>query len=340
MDKYGVTKFLIALGIREQDILDTGRGWLNCKCPMSPYAHRRGADTRPSFGVSVSDKESSVYYCFGCSDEGKPLGRLLHAMWVLGAPYPFEAAKIYASYEVHDSDAEGITLRDEWEIGENTAKEPLPSFVYEQYPLLEATRGVEGRKLRAFLAERNIPEFAWKRFKLRCNPENSSFVFPMTDVHGRIFLLRERTRVKKSIWTISSKLAGYPHMEFPKLRNNGIWFGLHLIDWDRPVMTVEGEFDAMSTVGFGFMNVIASCTSSVTAAQLGAVNSDIIFSGYDADKAGDKACARVRRYKEKTSQVLKIDWTSAGILANGEYPEDPGDIETEKQFRRALRNAS
>lgn len=340
MDKYGVTKFLIALGIREQDILDTGRGWINCKCPMSPYSHRRGADTRPSFGVSVSDTDSSVYYCFGCSDEAKPLGRLLHAMWVLGAPYPYEAAKIFAAEEVHDSDSDGLVLRDEWEIGENAAKEPLPPFVYEQYPLLADTKGIEGRKLRKYLQGRNIPAHVWKRCKLRCNPENNSFVFPMTDIYGRIFLLRERSRLKKSIWTISPKLAGFPDMEFPKLKNNGIWFGLHLIDWDRPVMTVEGEFDAMSAMGFGFTNVIASCTSSVTYAQLDAVNADIIFSGYDADKAGDKAYERVKIRKESTSQVLKIDWTSAGMLANGEYPEDPGDIETKEQFRRALRNAS
>lgn len=61
-------------------------GWVNASCPFAPFTklHKNRDDSRPSFGVRISDEGRSHYRCFTCQAKGS-LTDLLMRMRVLMA---------------------------------------------------------------------------------------------------------------------------------------------------------------------------------------------------------------------------------------------------------------
>lgn len=315
MREEGIKRFLEALGI-DRIRMYTERGWVNAPCPLSPYTHAGGSDVRPSFGVHVNEDGHSAWWCFGCSPQGKGLGKLLHNVWIGDGRYPYEAARIFAMEEfwgmkVEEDDS--IPLPDRWLVKPVVNTTPLPPTVLRRYPLLQEKDDYEARRIKAWLqVDRHVPEWVQYMCRLRYHYDNQSIIFPMTDVRGNIFVLRERVRKEKRMWTINPELARMPEgTVFPRLRDVGAWFGMELIDWTRPVMLVEGEIDAMRLIALGFFNVLASCTSSVTEAQMDALAAHTLFLGFDADKGGDFARSRVVDRLRGRCNLLVIDWSVA-----------------------------
>jgi len=270
--------------------------------------------------------------CFGCSPKGRGLGRLLHNMFVADGRYPHAAARIYAQEELFHvtDDDENVEAPDRWVKKPPRQVEPLPREVLAKYPLLQNGTDFEARRLKQWLEnDRGVPEWVQNLCRLRYNYENQSVVFPMTDIRGNVFVLRERCRKEKKMWTISPKLAGMPDAEFPKLKEVGVWFGMQLVDWSSPVMLVEGEIDAMRLMALGFLNVIASCTSSVTDAQLDALTGDTFILGQDADKGGDFARSRcIDRLKDRAT-LFSVSWVASDC-------KDPGELQNKDQLTEVL----
>lgn len=342
MNSSEVTQFLKALGVDPSVIEDSGRGFINCPCPLAAWTHGSGRDERPSFGISVPREPEgySTFYCFGCHDYPSGVGTLLHDYFILSGEYPYEAARIYARAEA------GTELPDSLELsmppdpyapltGTPPLTDPLPSIVLDKFPLLSAGIGHEYKKIRTYLREeRLIPDVIQDMYRVRFNEHSRTMVFPLVDMYGRTFLMRERSRLGKDIWTVSPRVAGLSHLQFPKLRYNGAWFGFHLTDWFLPLMLVEGEIDAMRIATLGFWNVIASATSSVTKAQVNAVLSNhvgLLLLGYDADRSGYRAHERILDFVGKQTRIAKLNWREAEC-------KDGGELKTKKQLKRVLKN--
>jgi len=350
MQEGSIVSFLMALGVDYRDIVKTG-AWVNCPCPMAPWTHAGGADTRPSFGVRVSNDELSYYYCFGCTPEGQRLDRLLHNMFVMGGLYPWQAAKMFLLTENHyyeDDEHRKPRKPDHFENLEidEEAINPLPYEVLRKYELLQDSKDEVARRcIRWFEFERLIPEHIVNMFKVRYDPESLAVVFPLTDRKRNTFLLRSRAIAKKSIWTISPKVAGYPRLIFPKLRDVGVWFGMWLVDWRKPVIAVEAELDVLRLAALGVYNVIASATSSVSEAQIRTLMlSPNLILGYDSDRAGAHAHRRIKGRVGKDHKVKEIDWT-----IGRKHPKfrkdkddlqckDAGELESKEELRRVMRN--
>jgi len=336
MNREGIQRFLRALGADMDTLVDSGRGWLNCACPLAPYLHSSGEDEHPSFGVSISDDGWSVYYCFACSDEAKPLSWLLHNIWLMSGKYPWEAAREYIRWEVHESEKKKPVVPDVWVAPKPRRLTPLPGKVLRKFPLLQGAKGFEARRCRDFLEQRGIPGYIQNFCGLRYFEEMQALAFPLTDINGNIYVLRVRRRKKKWIRTVSPKMVGFPWMRFPSLKKDvGAWFGMHLVDWSRPVMLVEGEGDCLRLLSLGYFNVIASATSSVTDRQINALTADTLILGYDADAAGEHACRRIVDMVEGRATLLKADWSLAekepGIAC-----KDAGDLPSEEQLQVVL----
>jgi DNA primase len=120
-------------------------------------------------------------------------------------------------------------------------------------------------------------------------------------------------------------------MEFARLKDVGVWFGLHLIDWKKPVMLVEGEFDTARIFTLGFRNVVGSATSSVTEAQIDAIQSDTIILGYDPDKAGQKAHQRIKDRVGGKAIIRVADW---GIADR----HDGGALRSRDELKKVMEN--
>ena len=337
MNQDSIIKFLLQLGI-DHDAIDIpeGRGWVNSPCPMAEYTHGAGQDIRPSFGISINDERGSVYYCFGCTQDAKPLSRLLHNLWLMTGEYPEAAADVFAQLENHMTRQAVTAPTPEWDAWPAPLG-PLPRKVLRKFPLLQGAKGFEARRCREWLVEeRGIPEWVQNLCRLRYDPHHSAVIFPLTDLHGYPYVLRSRSRKRKTIYTISPKLAGFKDMKFPSIkRDRGVWFGMFLVDWSERIMLVEGELDAMRLMALGFMNVIASATSQVTDLQLDALTGSSYVLGYDNDKAGDHATRRVVDRLGARAGCWRADWNLA-CLENGKPCKDAGDLPSKEELRKVL----
>ena len=316
MREGSIIKFLHALDCEN---IDTKGAWVQSTCPLAPYTHGGGEDTRPSFGVAINNEEESIWYCFGCSPKGQRLGKLLHTLWVASGRYPQAAAKVLLHEENHGL-GKKRKLPEIW-AEERVVIAPLPVKVLQRYPLLPVHgRLFEEKRVRDWLwKERLIDPLIFNMCRVRIASSDSAVVFPLTNVGGRIFVLRFRSRKSKSMWTADSKIPGLENVVFPKLKDVGVWFGMSLVDWEVPILLTEGEIDAMRAMTLGFLNTLASATSSVTDAQIDALplRSGPLFLGYDADKAGEHAHKRIFDRLKGKVPIYELDWSVAGVNDGG-----------------------
>jgi len=311
------------LGVQRSEIRLRG-DWMNAPCPMAFYSHGSGEDKHPSFGMTISDTKRSIFYCFGCSAEPKTLDWLLHNMWLMSKEYPWGAARIFALEENHVDAVQ--EPKDVWKETSPPIPEPIPPSVLTRFPKLQGNNGYEARRIRRWLSQdRGIPEWVQNAFELRVDSDRQAVLFPLTDLQGYPYVIRVRARKHKSIWTLTPAQAGDEHLTFSQLKDAGVWFGMHLVDWSRPVILVEGEIDCMRLHALGAVNAIASATSSVTEAQLDALTATTLILGYDDDLAGQRAHKRITEYLHAKALLLEVKWGSV-TTRNGVACKDPGDL--------------
>lgn len=323
MNKEGVIQFLRALGADMDTMVDPGRGWINCACPIAEWTHAKGHDEHPSFGVSISDDAHSVYYCFGCSNQARSLGWMLHNMFVMSGEYPDLAANVYLKWECFETPVVLCEAEDVWEQECREPAKPLPPEVLKCVPLISGASGFEARRCREFLlGERGVSEWVQGLCRVRYFEELQALAFALTDIHGFAYMFRLRKRKEKWIRTMSPKVAGFPNLKFPSLKHDiGAWFNMFLVDWSSPVMLVEGEIDAMRLMSLGFFNVLASTTTQVTDLQIDSLTADTYILGYDADLAGVHAVRRIAEHLDGRAALLKADWSVVDCKDAGDLPD-------------------
>lgn len=342
MNESAIVEFLCEFGVSQNQIKIV-RGWVNCPCIFAEWDHDGGIDTNPSFGISINDEEQSVYVCFGCTRTARLMGDILHRYWILSGEYPFDAAALYMRNENFSVESREDSINiDPWLTflqKETSPPEPLGRAVIPQFPKIQSSGNPVALQALAYLEkDRLVAHRVVNECGIRFDPEREALVFPLTDAHGDIYLLRERALGQKRIWTVSPKIAGLSEdMEFPKLTQIGVWFGYHLINWRRAVMLVEGEIDALRLRTLGFHNVVASCTSSVTDKQIDAIHATTVILGYDADKGGRFATRRVRDRMAGKTELLQVDWSLVS-KESGNPCKDAGDLRSREDLEIVLKN--
>lgn len=332
MREEAVYRFLEIIGV-PRERMQKSRQWVNAPCPLAPWMHSAGVDSRPSFGVSVSEEQRSVYFCFGCSPEPKRLEGLLHNLFLMRG-YPHEAAAFFAHEENFTEPVEDVrvSVPDAWTVETVRMPGALPPSIFNLYPLLQWSQGLTANACRMYLEnERKLARWACHSFGVRFDPKRRAVVFPLTDASGKIFVLRERSEEQKEMWTVNELVSGVP-FNYPKLKDVGAWFGMHLVNWSKPVLLVEGEIDALRAATLGYANVIASATSSVTDAQLSALCGAVYWLGYDNDKAGAKAHSKIASYLTGKAHLFELDWSLVSR-------KDAGALKSSEELREVLSNA-
>jgi hypothetical protein len=254
-------------------------------------------------------------------------------MWLMSGRYPREAARVFCEFENH-SETRVVRIPDVWEIS-RLVPDPLPLQALARLPLLQDATGFEARRCKFWLEhDRGIPVWVQNMCRVRLEPDAQAVAFPLTDVSGRIFMIRMRSRREKRIWTWTAELAGVDE-GFPNLKDAGVWFGMFLIDWTLPVMLVEAEMDAARLMALGYMNVIASAGSSVTDAQIDALIANQLILGYDDDKAGKHAHARIADRIGGKATMLEAKWGLAR-RKDGAPCKDAGELPDKDQLSIVL----
>jgi 5S rRNA maturation endonuclease (ribonuclease M5) len=319
-----IKEFLYCLRVPKKSIRET-KDFINSKCPLAFFSHKRGEDYHPSFGIKISENRS-YYYCFTCSPYPQRLHTLVHNYWLMYGEYPFEAAKVLIT---ENTDCIVTERKDQWEEIKKDP-EPLVKYVTNQFPQIRYEKEGKAIQVKRYLESRGIPEWVYNYCGVRYDPRWGSLIFSLTDCQGRIFLLRARGITRKVNWTISSELLNLDY-SFPRLTDVGVFFNSHLIDRSKPVMVVEGPIDCMRLISLGYFNCIASATSAITQEQINAINSGVVILGMDNDRSGKKGNYRIMKSLREKSIMYVADWGIAG-------KKDAGELKNRKELSLILNN--
>jgi len=257
-------------------------GWVQATCPLAPFTHESGGDTRPSFGICCDNKKRSHYYCFACGHKGS-LSNLC-----------FEMARAY-------NKPEWVELGNAIEKEENTLIEEtflddLPEWEQpkEEKEILHIVDKKEAfKRYLSFLWSseavnyfRNVRHFddswgAWA--ELRWDEKEKRILFPIYNIDKQLLGFNGR--------------AIYPDIQpktrdYEGLQKRKVLLGEHLLKSDKQnyVIITEGPFDYLRLRSYGLPAValLGSVLTDEKATTLKKLGKTVIWCT-DNDLAGQKA---------------------------------------------------
>lgn len=355
MDLEQIEKLFKVLGCLETRYSGT---WLNASCPFAAWKHKKGRDSRPSFGISIAPGCVSRYRCFACSTSGD-LPTFLWALQKLKGDGPWfeRASKILMDHEhpsLREIEARIAFAEDpEKTIADRLARAPSgwayseakkPSFAFDQksdgrkalkLDHLEYVKIPEEHldpfhsippEVLDYLTgpRRKLQHTAIALWDLGWHPHKRRVVIPIRDWDGNLVALTGRC-----LDQYDAKDDKWWHEQEPKfLHSKGFkrdyfLFGEHLVEQGEPGILVEGHFDAMYLRQMGYPNTVAvmgSYLSKVQVEKIVSMFSEVtIFP--DGDEAGGIAA-------EKWEHALKgrVD-VKVLTVHTGRDPDDYDDEE-------------
>lgn len=284
----------------------TSRGYVHASCPLAKYRHEGGVDKNPSFGVVYSSGEAQKTeghaHCFSCQYSGdiREIASMLYAYGDL------EVADLEAVMGLLDKIVTGhLPLS----LSAHTADDPFPDDDWlGSFPIVAAqhTPAVE------YLNARGINSRLVKQFGIRFDGARYRVCFPLYDRAQRFRGLIGRTLIPDP--------EGLRYFYYPYKGNaprGFTWFNENNLDFSKPVVVVEGVFDALK-VWQTYKNVTAALSISFRHPGLGwHTGVGRWVSMFDVGKGGQLARGRL--------QDLAAPGAKVWHLPPPPGRDDPGD---------------
>lgn len=239
---------------------ETKRGWVHASCPLAKYRHEKGVDNNPSFGVVYNSAEANKLeghaHCFSCGYSGdvREIASLLYAYGDLGAE---ELGHVMSLMEEVKTGSLPLSL---------TAHHADDPFVDATWLQSFPPVGPEFPAAMEYLESRGIPREVYKHFDVRFDPQRYRVSFPIYDRAQRCRGLIGRTLIP------NPEGPRYFYYPYPTITGNAprgfTWYNEHALDLSKPVVVVEGIFDAMK-VWSAYQNVTASLSISFRTPGMG-----------------------------------------------------------------------
>jgi len=283
-------QFLAALGVQETKLHPHG-DWLQAPCPLAPWKHSKGTDSRPSFGINIAPHDKSGFNCFSCATHGS-LGDLLMEVDSFLKEQPGLGSShidLPRAFEILESELEdGIVPLPDWStmtIKGLTVMEPWPEWWLESFQPVhawpEALTYLQGRGISPQLAA---------EFDARYDYSRQAVAFPIRDREGQLVGMRGRMLNPKG----HLRYFDYTYNEINN--SNLMCFNEHRINPLLPVILVEGMFDVMAVYPF-YKNVISPLTVSMGYAKLRRLEIyNEIECFFDNDQAGVRAAEIIQEH--------------------------------------------
>jgi hypothetical protein len=305
MNKDSALAFLRALGARQVTVQSPTT--IVASCPLAPWEHASGKDAHPSFAVIINPRKETHYNCFTCG--GGDLIDLVRKLAKHGAAMPRYDLKTALKIAV-SAEEEDITFHvKEW--GE--PEEPWVTFP--ELWLSTFARAENHARSLDYLRKRGLPRGVIRALDLRYDDDRDTICFPIRDFEGNLCGLRGR-RIEPR----DDQPRYHVYKTGEKKHNRAVWYGEGWLDFDKPVIMCESVFDVASVFRV-YQNVCAPMSASFSEERAkrmaGAVE---VITLFDADKAGDQARGRVRKYLPK-AYVTDVH------LPDGF--KDPGEMDAE-----------
>lgn len=249
-----ITMALETMGLK---VKGPTRGYVQSSCPMAQWKHEGGVDKNPSFGVvySAADakKEEGHAHCFSCGYSGdiREAASLMH---VWGALSIEDLSAVMTLLEKVKSG--GLPLS----LSAHKADDPFPD---EGWLSLFKPVTSEFPAAVEYLTERGLTKQHVETFDIRYDPDRYRVVFPLYDRAQRCRGVIGRTLIKNPM---GPRYFYYPYKD--NSPRGFTWHGENRLDLSKPVLVVEGIFDAMKCHSV-YPNVTASLSISFRSPGLG-----------------------------------------------------------------------
>lgn len=279
MNETNAKQLLEYLGVKNAELYGE---WVRASCPFAFARHKHGKDTNPSFGIFHNPTGKSRFNCFGCNFKGPSLDKLVVEMqyYLQTKQTTNPSINLAKAYELiedenvigyHGAEWTGITVAEE-------KYEPWPNWFVEAYP--EAWKVPLAVN---YLKSRGVPNALWHSMSLRADTGKRMVGFPYWNRDGVLSGMRGRSWVKES---------KFPHYDYKwNGANNSklVYLGEHHIDYLKPLVILEGEFDYASVYRV-YRNVVSNLTASLSAQKVAKLENAVEIIGFfDDDEAGQIA---------------------------------------------------
>lgn len=238
MNQEAIESLLVALGTKSAGVSGV---WHRAPCPLSPWLHKNGKDSNPSFAFHVEEGEPLRFHCFTC--ESGNIQKLLQIveMNILKYPGTFNGDLAKAREIIESLELELPVLPSYSEFSSEKKKvfEELPAYFLETFvPALKHDRA------KAYLLERRgFTEEEVTKFDLRYDHERDMVVFPYWDVFGRFAGLRGRRIIFP--WETSYGVGHHDYV-VNGVNNSGlVFYNETALNLPGPVVLVEGQVDCI-----------------------------------------------------------------------------------------------
>jgi len=268
--------------------------WVMGSCPFSPWKHKGGSDSTPSFGIKISEAEPSGFNCFSCQEKGS-LRSLAAKLEGYGVG---DMSRLRKFVIANDSRRFGDNVRNDYDggWGMNTSDVAgLNENEIEDLP--EPTRDfLDENDIRRFSAlphdyilRRGLTQETCKAWDIRTDRTSRSprIVFPIRNIEGKLLAYSKRV-----VWDQPTcHWCGYSHQRLsfgsrrkphekkhdggcPMCPNRYIWpkyqhskgfkrnlllYGEHMIDTSiKTCVLVEGNIDPVWLWQCGVRNPMAT----------------------------------------------------------------------------------
>lgn len=278
MIKEQAVALLLALGSKHSA---TTAEWVQGRCPLAPWLHKSGKDSRPSFGLSISPGRACHFHCFACQSGDMPMLMQLIEHHVVLSPGLFKGnlAAARSIIELEEVGLPVLPAYEEFNKGDQKTFVELPLHTLAGFQVVSMwPRAME------YLVSRGFTALDWVNGDLRYDSEDDRIVFPYYDVFGRLAGMRGR-----GVELPGEKPHWAPHHDYvwSGVNNSSlVWLGEPILDTPGPVVIVEGQFDRLRALK-AYPRVLANLTAKPKmskAIKLAGVEGVILM--LDGDEAG------------------------------------------------------
>lgn len=264
-------------------------GWILATCPMR---WKHGPEPSSAFAVSTDPKKKSRCKCLSCGYSGDLTDLLLDIRF--GVKKHPEYAKFFnlgAASPMVASEFEEMELTPDdipdFEHKERKSQVIFPlKWLNSFQPIFSFPKAVE------YCTARMVLLSTLRDLDVRFDPHQQRVCFPFRNFKGELMGMQGRSIEE------NPELRYYQYGYLGK-RNMHCWMGENTIDFDKPVVLVEGPFD-YARIYQHYTNVLASFTSGLSTTKIKRVSDATeIITFYDYGKGGEAARETIHKVLPK-----------------------------------------
>lgn len=307
--------------------------WVSMPCPVAQWTHERGADNSPSFGIHVSDNDTSVCSCFSCGTK-MPLHKLI-------AYYGELSGQDFSSVvkEVEKEEFLGPRTLQDWDSIKARNMEDILQPIDEDLYMGLYPPAFD----HPYVRRRGISRRTAEKLGLRYDPGDTSedrqkrILFPVYGPDGLLYGFSGRAVHKSAVLKVK---------DYYGLKKAHCLLGSHLVVQDDPesIFLVEGLFDYANCWQQG-IPAVASMHAHPTAAQIDLLVGlgKKVYIALDNDMAGRDGARKVAREIHQYVPAMEVTypevWIDDDSEEGGHYLKDPGEA-TKEELEEMIDTAS